>query len=161
MVGTRSTRASARLRKQKNTCLVDDNMEESVDNRDEQEEEEMVEESNVGDDEVEENEPEKNDIGCKSCLHDGEPSSKKISKQESQVRFNDVVETHEVETEYDKPNRTMRYLQGFAKRVVLCTVLVMIGKYAWPRLQPIVWPEEPIKVNMVATTLISLSIITM
>ena len=58
-----------------------------------------------------------------------------------------------METEYDKPNRTMRYLQGFAKRVILCTILVMIGKYAWPKLQPIVWPEEPIKVNIVADTI--------
>jgi len=133
MVGTRGTRTSARLRKQKNTCLVGDSMEESVDNRDEQEEETVEGEDNnageEGENATEENEPQKNDIGCKSCLQEGEQS----------------IETHEVETEYDKPNRTMRYLQGFAKRVVLCTILVMIGKYAWPRLQPIVWPEEPIK----------------
>jgi len=124
-------------------------MEESVDNRDEQEEETVEGEDNnageEGENATEENEPQKNDIGCKSCLQEGEQSSKKLNKKESQVRFNDVVETHEVETEYDKPNRTMRYLQGFAKRVILCTILVMIGKYAWPKLQPIVWPEEPIK----------------
>ena len=39
----------------------------------------------------------KNDIGCKQCLEEGKPS-KKFHKKTNQVRFNEVVETREVET---------------------------------------------------------------
>ena len=143
MVSTRSTRASTRLRKQREVSSVsgdmadnDDNIDNGEDNM-ENEEEEVVEQVQN-----------KNDIGCKKCLEEEvQESSKKLSKKQSQVRFNDVIETHEVETEYDKPSKTAEYLQGFAKRVVICTLFVMIGKFAWPKLQPIVWPEEPIKVR--------------
>ena len=93
-------------------------------------------------------EPSKNDIGCKDCLQEsGQAPSKELFKQENHVRFNDVVETHEVETEYDKPDRLGAYMKGFGKRVIICTILVMFGKTAWPHIQPIVWPEAPTKVR--------------
>merc|ERR1712218_477986 len=91
-------------------------------------------------------EPSKNDIGCKDCLQEsGQAPSKELFKQENHVRFNDVVETHEVETEYDKPDRLGAYMKGFGKRVIICTILVVFGKTAWPHIQPIVWPEAPTK----------------
>lgn len=125
MVATR--RASARIRKQQksDSTSVEDTMEETVDNK-EAAEEVMEEEA-----EVDSSAPSKNDIGCKKCLEEDDKS--------------ESIETHEVETEYDKPDRTLKYLKGFGQRVILCTFLVMIGKYAWPKLQPIVWPEEPVK----------------
>jgi len=127
MVATR--RASARLRKQQKSdnVSVDDTMEETMDNNDEVEEV-IEEEVDDGNDATESTESSKNDIGCKQCLEEDKS-----------------IETREVETEYDKPDRTMKYLKGFGQRVILCTLLVMVGKYAWPKLQPIVWPEEPVK----------------
>lgn len=71
----------------------------------------------------------KNDLNCKKCVEENEGT----------------IETHEVETEYDKPDRTLNFLKGFGKRVILCTLLIFIAKTAWPRIQPIVWPEEPVK----------------
>lgn len=134
MVATR--RASARNRKQALSSSVGHDMD--TEQNDPTTNDEEVPEENV------EAEPQKNDIGCKKCLQEGE-GSKKFSKKESQVRFNDVVETHEVETEYGKPDRTLIYLKGFAKRVIVCTMFVMIAKTAWPHVAPIVWPEEPTK----------------
>ena len=93
----------------------------------------------------------KNDLNCKKCVEENEGTSRGINRKESQVRFNDVVETHEVETEYDKPDRTLNFLKGFGKRVILCTLLIFIAKTAWPRIQPIVWPEEPVKVRSFMT----------
>lgn len=119
MVATRSTRASARNRKQALSSSVANDMD--TETNDSTKEEEVVEENAA-------TEPQKNDIGCKKCLQEG-----------------DGIETHEVETEYDKPDRTLNYLQGFAKRVIICTMFVMIAKTAWPHVAPIVWPEEPTK----------------
>ena len=140
MVATRSSRSSSRLKKK--GPVVDTNMEDKEDKK----REETEETSGEAEAEAEDTSPkEKNDIGCKQCLEEGDPS-KTFHKKASQVRFNEVVETREVETEYDKPDRTVAYIQGFLKRVVICTVLVMLCKTAWPYLQPVVWPETPIKV---------------
>jgi len=150
MVSTRSStssRSSARARKPRdNTWPVEDTMEDKVEASDDNTEEvnETVGEDNI----VPETEEvtSKNDLNCKKCVEENEGgSSRRIDRKESQVRFNDVVETHEVETEYDKPDRTLNFLKGFGKRVILCTLLIFIAKTAWPRLQPIVWPEEPVK----------------
>jgi len=108
--------------------------------------EDAAAEGTNNEDAKEEPEPSKNDIGCKDCLQEsGQAPSKELFKQENHVRFNDVVETHEVETEYDKPDRLGAYMKGFGKRVIICTILVMFGKTAWPHIQPIVWPEAPTK----------------
>jgi len=37
------------------------------------------------------------------------------------------------------------YLVGFAKRVVICTLLVFTFKSVWPQLQSRFWPEPPVK----------------
>merc|ERR1711874_458857 len=131
----RSSRSSSTLG-ERQSSVVDTDMGDEVDKVEE------TEKSNV---EVEDTSPkDKNDIGCKQCLLEGEPS-KPIHKKASQVRFNEVVETREVETEYDKPSRTGAYIQGFFKRVIICTVILMVGKSVWPHLQPVVWPEAPVK----------------
>jgi len=45
---------------------------------------------------------------------------------------------------YNKGGKGMGdYLRGFGKRVVFCTMLVLLGRLAWPRVQPYVWPEQP------------------
>lgn len=134
MVSTRSStssRSSARARKPRdNTWPVEDTMEDKVEASDDNTEEvkEPVEEDNI----VPETEEvtSKNDLNCKKCVEENEGG---------------LIETHEVETEYDKPDRTLNFLKGFGKRVILCTLLIFIAKTAWPRLQPIVWPEEPVK----------------
>ena len=160
MVSTRSStssRSSARARKPRdNTWPVEDTMEDKVEASDDNAEE--VKET-VGEDNIEETEEvtSKNDLNCKKCVEENEGgSSRRIDRKESQVRFNDVVETHEVETEYDKPDRTLNFLKGFGKRVILCTLLIFIAKTAWPRLQPIVWPEEPVKVRQYETIMMLL-----
>jgi len=84
----------------------------------------------------------KNDIGCKECLEEKKPS-KTFHKKTNQVRFNEVVETREVETEYDKPDRIFKYIQGFIKRVIICSAFILLCKSVWPRIQPMVWPEAP------------------
>ena len=132
MVATR--RASARLRKQDNS--VDTSMEEQHDVKNEETETGALEEEVAA-------EASKNDINCKKCVE--EKASKNLSRKDSHVRFNDVVETHEVETEYDKPDKTREYLAGFVKRVFICTMFVMLAKTAWPHLAPIVMPEAPVK----------------
>merc|ERR1719418_523709 len=111
MVATRSStssRSSARLRKPQNTCSVDDRMESSTEDTKEAEvveaamtEDAAAEGSNNEDAEVEP-EPSKNDIGCKDCLQESGQAP---------------IETHEVETEYDKPDRLGAYMKGFGKRV--------------------------------------------
>merc|ERR1711874_751680 len=123
----RSSRSSSTLG-ERQSSVVDTDMGDEVDKVEE------TEKSNV---EVEDTSPkDKNDIGCKQCLLEGEPS-KPIHKKASQVRFNEVVETREVETEYDKPSRTGAYIQGFFKRVIICTVILMVGKSVWPHLRPL------------------------
>ena len=154
MVSTRSStssRSSARARKpRENTCPVEDMMEDKVEASEDNTEEvkdTVVEDTKANGEETEEV-TSKNDLNCKKCVEENEGGkSKGINRKESQVRFNDVVETHEVETEYDKPDRTLTFLKGFGKRVILCTLLIFIAKTAWPRIQPIVWPEEPVKVR--------------
>ena len=156
MVSTRSStasRSSARtLKPRDDTWPVEDTMEDKVEASEGNMEE--VKETLVEDD-VNENKEEttsKNDLNCKKCVEEKTGgSSRGIIRKESHVRFNDVVETHEVETEYDKPDRTLNFLKGFGKRVILCTLLIFIAKSAWPRLQPIVWPEEPVKVRQSKT----------
>merc|ERR1719331_1270313 len=70
----------------------------------------------------------KNDIGCKQCLEEGKP-----------------IETREVETEYDKPDRIFKYMKGFVRRVIICSAFILLCKTVWPRIQPMVWPEVPTK----------------
>jgi len=123
---------------------MEDKVEASEDNSEEVKE--TLVEDTKGNGEEPEEATSKNDLNCKKCVEENEGgTSRGINRKESQVRFNDVVETHEVETEYDKPDRTLNFLKGFGKRVILCTLLIFIAKTAWPRIQPIVWPEEPVK----------------
>jgi len=82
-------------------------------------------------------EPGADTVKCKKCLDENDLEPNK-------VHFNEKVETREVETEYSKPSRS-NYLKGFAKRVVLCTIFVMIVKNAYPELQARFWPEAPAK----------------
>ena len=138
MVSTRSSRTS---RKQ---SPVDSNMEDTKDKKEETvEKKEEVEDTTPADKNEEED---KNDIGCKQCLEEGKPS-KTFHKKTNQVRFNEVVETREVETEYDKPDRIFKYMQGFIKRVIICSAFILLCKTVWPRIQPMVWPETPSKVR--------------
>lgn len=45
-----------------------------------------------------------------------------------------------------KPGSPMSgYLVGFAKRVVICTILVFAFKSVWPQVQNHFWPEPPVK----------------
>ena len=126
---------------------MEDKVEASEDNSEEVKE--TLVEDTKGNGEEPEEATGKNDLNCKKCVEENEGgTSRGINRKESQVRFNDVVETHEVETEYDKPDRTLNFLKGFGKRVILCTLLIFIAKTAWPRIQPIVWPEEPVKVRL-------------
>jgi len=122
MVSTRSSRTS---RKQ---SPVDSNMEDTKDKKEETvEKKEEVEDTTPTDKNEEED---KNDIGCKQCLEEGKP-----------------IETREVETEYDKPDRIFKYMQGFIKRVIICSAFILLCKTVWPRIQPMVWPETPTKVR--------------
>lgn len=43
------------------------------------------------------------------------------------------------------PAPVSNYLVGFAKRVVICTLLVFAFKSVWPQLQSRFWPEPPVK----------------
>ena len=143
MVSTRSSRTS---RKQ---SPVDSNMEDTKDKKEETvEKKEEVEDTTPTDKNEEED---KNDIGCKQCLEEGKPS-KTFHKKTNQVRFNEVVETREVETEYDKPDRIFKYMQGFIKRVIICSAFILLCKTVWPRIQPMVWPETPTKVGTSPTS---------
>jgi hypothetical protein len=45
------------------------------------------------------------------------------------------------------PGGVRRYLKGFAKRVVLCSLFVLVCKTVWPHLQPVIWPDTPLKVS--------------
>lgn len=72
----------------------------------------------------------KNELNCKKCDEEKEEGA---------------IETREVETEYAKPDKSLAFLKGFGQRVILCTMLIFIAKSAWPKIQPIVWPEEPTK----------------
>ena len=142
MVSTRSSRTS---RKQ---SPVDSNMEDKKDKKEETvEKKEEVEDTTPAEKNEEDTAPkDKNDIGCKQCLEEGKPS-KAFHKKTNQVRFNEVVETREVETEYDKPDRIFKYMQGFIKRVIICSAFILLCKTVWPRIQPMVWPETPTKVR--------------
>jgi hypothetical protein len=127
MVATRSTRASARLKQ--NEAVepveqVEETMEEKVENN--------VEEEKSPD--------------CSECNDDS-------NKETTKDRINEVIESKEkdeVVEEAVKPDRT-GYLKGFVKRVVMCTILVMAAKNAWPYLQSRFWPEEPVKVMNVSS----------
>lgn len=107
---------------------MEDKVEASEDNTEEVKDT-VVEDTKANGEETEEV-TSKNDLNCKKCVEENEGGK---------------IETHEVETEYDKPDRTLIFLKGFGKRVILCTLLIFIAKTAWPRIQPIVWPEEPVK----------------
>lgn len=135
MVATRSSRSSSSRLSKKLGSVVDTSME-GVDMK-----ESGATNAGAGDGSPED----KKDIGCKQCLEEEEDPSKPIAKKASLVRFNEVVETREVETEYDKPNRTMSYIKGFVQRVIICSLFVMFCKITWPQLQPMVWPEAPVK----------------
>merc|ERR1712179_11712 len=108
--------------------MMEDKVEASEDNSEEVKET-LVEDTKGNGEETEEA-TSKNDLNCTKCVEENEGGT---------------IETHEVETEYDKPDRTLNFLKGFGKRVILCTLLIFIAKTAWPRIQPIVWPEEPVK----------------
>jgi len=140
MVSTRSSRTS---RKQSS---VDNHMEDKMDKKEETvEKKEGVEDTTPTEKNEEDSAPkDKNDIGCKECLEEGKPS-KTFLKKTNQVRFNEVVETREVETEYDKPDRIFNYMKAFVKRVIICSAFIMLCKTVWPRVQPVVWPEIPDK----------------
>ena len=141
MVSTRSSRTS---RKQ---SPVDTNMEDTMDKKEATVEKKGVEDITPTDKNDEDTAPkDKNDIGCKQCLDEGKPS-KTFLKKTNQVRFNEVVETREVETEYDKPERIFKYMKGFVKRVIICSAFILLCKSVWPRIQPVVWPEVPTKVG--------------
>ena len=143
MVSTRSSRTS---RKQ---SPVDTNMEDTMDKKEatveKKEEVEDIPPTDPIEGDTETAPKDKNDIGCKQCLEEGKPS-KTFLKKTNQVRFNEVVETREVETEYDKPDRIFKYMKGFVKRVIICSAFILLCKTVWPRIQPMVWPEEPTKV---------------
>ena len=143
MVSTRSSRTSSRKQ-----SPVDTNMEETMDKKEETvEKTEEAEDTTPADKNDEDTAPkDKNDIGCKQCLDEGKPS-KTFLKKTNQVRFNEVVETREVETEYDKPDRIFNYMKAFVKRVIICSAFIMLCKSVWPRIQPVVWPEIPDKVG--------------
>ena len=142
MVSTRSSRTS---RKQSS---VDTDKEDKMDKKEETvEKKEGVEDPTPADKNEEDSAPkDKNDIGCKECLEEGKPS-KTFLKKTNQVRFNEVVETREVETEYDKPDRIFKYMKAFVKRVIICSAFILLCKSVWPRIQPMVWPEAPTQVG--------------
>merc|ERR1711874_233774 len=125
---------------------VDTGMEDTMDKKKETvENNEGVEDTTPADKNEEAPAPaDKNDIGCKQCKEEGKPS-KTFLKKTNQVRFNEVVETREVETEYDKPDRIFKYMKAFVKRVIICSAFIMLCKSVWPRIQPMVWPEIPDK----------------
>jgi len=60
--------------------------------------------------------------GPTTCIH---------QQQTNQHNFEPVKESSGVKA----------YLKGFGKRVIICSILVMVFRSLWPRLQPIVWPE--------------------
>ena len=151
MVSTRSSRSSLKVGSKQSP--VDTGMEDTMDKKKETvENNEGVEDTTPADKNEEAPAPaDKNDIGCKQCKEEGKPS-KPFHKKTSQVRFNEVVETREVETEYGKPDRIFKYMQGFIKRVLICSVFILLCKSVWPRIQPMVWPETPTKVGTSPTS---------
>jgi len=45
-----------------------------------------------------------------------------------------------------QPKSNVRhYLKGFVKRVIFCTLLVILVRSLWPKVQPYVWPEDAVK----------------
>lgn len=75
----------------------------------------------------------------KELLND-EPEDKKEDEG-----VNGAVEEKEEVKVISKSERLGNYLVGFGKRVVLCTLLCMFAKLAYPELQARFWPEEPVK----------------
>jgi len=121
MVSTRSTRASARLRKKEAEVEpVEEPMEE------EKVEEAMEEDPSLQSTSVDSDVPKSdaNELAEEEINHCGE-------KDEA----NDV----------EKPDKVTNYMKGFVKRVVVCTILVMAAKNSWPYIQSRFWPEEPTK----------------
>lgn len=118
MVATRSTRASARLKSDEAVESVEDNTEDNTEN---------MEEKSEGVNEE-----------CRECND--------ASNEPTKERINEIIDSKDGEApEATKPDRVSGYLKGFAKRVVMCTILVMAAKSAWPHLQSRFWPEEPVK----------------
>lgn len=121
MVATRSTRASARLKKNQAVDTGAENMEDKVENNAEEEKSEGVREED-----------------CIKC--------NEISNEPTKDTINEIIDSNSEELKDDsKSNKMTGYLKGFAKRVVLCTILVMAARSAWPQLQSRFWPEEPVK----------------
>jgi len=123
MVATRSTRASARLKRNEAEESVEENMEDNV----EKTEADTNEVENKCDVPQEE---------CRECNN--------IKNEPTKDNINEIIASTDKEDE-EKPDRVTGYLKGFAKRVILCTILVMAAKNFWPHIQSRFWPEEPVK----------------
>lgn len=117
MVATRSTRASARLKKKEAAESVEEIMEDKVD-------------SNV---------EEEKSTECSECNNEPEPTKDRINE------VIESKENEEEDKEPEKPDRLTNYLKGFVKRVIFCTVMVLAAKNCWPYLQSRFWPESPTK----------------
>jgi len=123
MVGTR---ASARARQATKDHLNSPVMADTQERRDEgeEEEEEVVEEEQVEEvEEVEEVEVKKVPAPCSKCDELKSPTAAKG----------------------EEASDMSGYLVGFAKRVVICTILVFAFKTVWPQVQNHFWPEAPVK----------------
>jgi len=121
MVATRSTRASARLKRDEAVESVEESMENNVENMEKEKSERVNEDCSE----------------CNDISNDNEPTKERI---------NEIIDSKDKEEQDDaKPARVTGYLKGFAKRVVLCTILVMVAKNAWPHIQSRFWPDEPVK----------------
>jgi len=123
MVGTRAS--TARLRaatKEELNTPIPNNMPDDDHEDQPEEEEQQGEEGGGGEDKVGSGEP----TACRKCDELKAPNAK------------DGAEGGK-----ESSSEMSGYLVGFAKRVVVCTILVFAFKSVWPQVQNHFWPEPP------------------
>jgi len=85
----------------------------------------------------------------KDATKEEEKHADKQTKGNSALKSEDHVCSHEHEHEQGQEHGPLKetgvksYLRGFGKRVIICSILVVVFRSLWPRVQPYVWPEAP------------------
>jgi len=70
------------------------------------------------------------------------------TKQEEDNAQNKLIEEETVTCDHQQqhtPSKNSgfrKYCKGFMKRVIFCTLLVILVRTLWPKIQPFVWPED-------------------
>lgn len=128
--GMVATRASARLRGKREDMK---HSPQEVENMEPSPEEEIKDTTPVA--EIPKTTDSNNHEADKEVVESTEEDKTSCRKCDDEVTVDPVKPGHPVQG----------YLKGFAKRAVICTLLVMVAKSAWPEIQSRFWPEAPVK----------------